>query len=94
MASRNATPFITLFLTCPRRQAIVCFKTAGIRLEDNGIDKIQVAVVINEDIAINGIKDIVLTIGIISAIVFRMEAKTQAHTGSFYRSRFHDHRTP
>ena len=35
------------------------------------------AVVINEDIAINGIKDIVLTIGIISAIVFRMEAKTQ-----------------
>ena len=34
------------------------------------------AVIINENIAINGIKDIVLVVGVISAIVLRMEAKT------------------
>ena len=76
MASRNTTPFMTLFLTCPRRQAIVCFKTAGIRLENNGIDKIQVTVIINENIAVNSIKDVVLIVGVISTIVLRMEAKT------------------
>ena len=71
MVSRNATPFMTLFLTCSRRQTIISVEAAGIRFEDNGIDKEQVAVVINEDIAINGIKDIVLVVGVISAIVLR-----------------------
>ncbi len=76
MASRNATPFITLFLTCPRRQAIVCFKTAGIRLEDNGIDKIQVAVVAFQYIIGDCIKDIVVAIGEIAVILFFMKSQS------------------
>lgn len=48
-----------ILFTCPWRKTIVCFETAGIGFENDGVNEEQVAVVIYKHITIYGIEDIV-----------------------------------
>ena len=46
------------------------------RAEDDGIDEIQMPIVIYQNVSVYGIKDIVLTVGVVSSLILCMKAKT------------------
>ena len=75
VALRTAVYLILLF-ACSRRKTIVCFEAASIRLKDDGVDEKQVTVVVDKHITIYGIKDVVLSVGVVFTIVLWMETQT------------------
>ena len=59
------------------RQTTVCIVTARVGGVDNGVDEIQMVIAAYQHVAIDGVKDVVLTVGVVFAIVFGMETEAQ-----------------
>lgn len=58
-------------------KALIGFVTISAGGIDDGVDEIEVTITAYQHITINGVKDVVLTIGVVFAIILRMEAKAQ-----------------
>ena len=59
-----------------RGEALVGFVAASVGGVNDGVDEIEIAVTAYQHITINGIEDVVLTVGVVFAIVLWVEAET------------------
>ena len=60
----------------PWRQTVVGIVTTSTRFENDSVDKIKASLVIYEYIAVYSIEDVVLIVGIVSAIILCMKSET------------------
>ena len=66
-----------LLFTATWRKAAINVVSIGVGRIDDGIDEEHVAVIICQYVAIHGIEDVVLPIGVVFSIILRTEAKAQ-----------------
>ena len=75
IAASTRLSVISLF-TGSGRKTLIGFLAASTSFKDDGINKIKMVIVINKNVTIHRIEDVVLIIGIVSAIILCMKSES------------------